>query len=324
MDESKMVDAVRNKLLDLFDTARTQRHTYYQEHPERRPTPADVPGIIKRAARVNAAISGGLTLIPGPFGWFTVVPELLVIVRNQVAMTYDIGVAYGKEGILDRDLLLGVSLAGSGAGLVGFIQTDETGSIVKRPTVRIAQKLSGILARTLVKRLLRVFFGHWVPVVGAVAVAVATRQLTLSMGREAKEIFSKEIRFAPEDGGEHTTTLVDDHPGRIRVALLSDLANVDGKPGKDERSIVERVGRASGVEAEFVLELLDRDGAVLVDTTALDDTERDAVIHQLVDVALADKTLTKGEEAFIVRVASALGRRDLLDVELKKARSSAA
>lgn len=311
LDTTATVESVRSRLLDLFDSVRTSRKNYYARNPGHRPTVDDVPGLIRRTARLNAAISGGVTLIPGPAGMAAAVPELMVILRNQVRMAYDIGVAYGKEDMLDRDLLLGVSLAGSGAGLVGFLDTSDTGTIVRRPTARIAQKLSGMLARSLVKRLLRVFFGHWVPVVGAIVVAGTTRRLTRQMGEQAVAIFSKEIRFAPED--MDADTLKDANADEIRMAILCDLATVDGKAGDEEGTFLLRLASESGMDHEPILRMLEREEPVLVDVTPLSDSERDRLIKDMVRTALANDEVSAAEDAFMARVAGRLKRRDLLD-----------
>ncbi|MGB9739315.1 hypothetical protein [Chloroflexus sp.] len=67
------------------------------------------------------AISGGLGLIPGSFGLLAVVPEIGLIIRNQVAMLYDIGMAYGKDNVITVELLLGIFGSALGAGGISLL-----------------------------------------------------------------------------------------------------------------------------------------------------------------------------------------------------------
>lgn len=61
------------------------------------PTISSIESIIDKYSYLNASISGGAGLIPGPFGMAAAVPEIVSIIRNQIAMTADIARAYGYK-----------------------------------------------------------------------------------------------------------------------------------------------------------------------------------------------------------------------------------
>ena len=79
-----------------------------RKNPNNLPQLDSVSGLISSYTRNNAAISGGASLIPGPWGMAAVIPELTLVIRNQIQMVYDIGVANGKQAQLTKELLMGI------------------------------------------------------------------------------------------------------------------------------------------------------------------------------------------------------------------------
>lgn len=85
-----MANAIENKISDGINSALESvvsgREEYYSKNPLPIPSIGDVKGLISSYSYKNAAISGGAGLIPGPWGMAAAVPEIITIVRNQMAM----------------------------------------------------------------------------------------------------------------------------------------------------------------------------------------------------------------------------------------------
>src|SRR5512136_1431903 len=89
-----------DKMMGIFDGVANEQSKYYAEHPDKIPQLQDVNSLLSKWANINMGISGGVGLIPGPWGMAAAIPEIAVIIRNQIVMVYDIGMAYGKREVL--------------------------------------------------------------------------------------------------------------------------------------------------------------------------------------------------------------------------------
>jgi len=130
----------------IFEKVKNSKQSYYSQYPEKRPTSLEVGHLINDYAKMNFAISGSMSLIPGPFGLLSVVPELALITNNQISMIYDIGMAYGKEKRLTKELLLGVTIAAIGSSSGGLLVMHGSKVVVKKSSVKVFQNVVKILA----------------------------------------------------------------------------------------------------------------------------------------------------------------------------------
>lgn len=83
------------KLMGLFHTVVEERQNYYQKNATAIPDPSDIRNLIAKYSNQSALISGGLSLVPGPWGMLAAVPEIALILRCQLMLIYDIGMAHG-------------------------------------------------------------------------------------------------------------------------------------------------------------------------------------------------------------------------------------
>src|SRR3954471_22451642 len=79
--------------------------------PSTRVTRGDHPAarahaIAQAAALKAAAISGPLSIPPGPAGWLTIIPDLAMVWKIQSQMVADIAGAFGKESALAQEQML--------------------------------------------------------------------------------------------------------------------------------------------------------------------------------------------------------------------------
>lgn len=110
----KLQIQLAEKIIGLFDLVVSDRSKYYRDNPDKVPNPASIPSIISSYSNMNMVASGGISLIPGPWGMAAAIPEVALLIRNQLAMIYDIGMAYDKSKVLNKELLAGVFLSALG------------------------------------------------------------------------------------------------------------------------------------------------------------------------------------------------------------------
>jgi uncharacterized protein (DUF697 family) len=176
-----------------FESVLIARQQHLKENPEDRPNHSDVDGMITSYANQNAVIAGAANLIPGPWGAVTIVPEIILVIRNQIQMIYDLGVAHGKEAHLSKENLLAIFYTVIGGGTVGLVAVRGGRLLIKRASLRVIQQVIKFLGGKIQQRVLRALLGKWVPIVGAIALALWARQSTKSMGLKASKLLANEI-----------------------------------------------------------------------------------------------------------------------------------
>lgn len=197
-EESDDSGALHSALNSAFDYVIENRSDYYRKNPSNLPQLDSVSGLISSYTRNNAAISGGASLIPGPWGMAAVIPELTLVIRNQIQMVYDIGVANGKQAQLTKELLIGIFLTAMGSS-AGSLLTIHGGKIlVRRASLQVIQKIIAMLGGRVTQQVIKSSVSKWLPVVGAGAMAAWTGYMTKNIGEKANELFKLEIEDDPQ------------------------------------------------------------------------------------------------------------------------------
>ena len=197
-EESDDSGALHSALNSAFDYVIENRSDYYRKNPSNLPQLDSVSGLISSYTRNNAAISGGASLIPGPWGMAAVIPELTLVIRNQIQMVYDIGVANGKQAQLTKELLIGIFLTAMGSS-AGSLLTIHGGKIlVRRASLQVIQKIIAMLGGRVTQQVIKSTVSKWLPVVGAGAMAAWTGYMTKNIGEKANELFKLEIEDDPQ------------------------------------------------------------------------------------------------------------------------------
>lgn len=197
-EESGDSGALHSALNSAFDYVIENRSDYYRKNPSNLPQLDSVSGLISSYTRNNAAISGGASLIPGPWGMAAVIPELTLVIRNQIQMVYDIGVANGKQAQLTKELLIGIFLTAMGSS-AGSLLTIHGGKIlVRRASLQVIQKIIAMLGGRVTQQVIKSTVSKWLPFVGAAAMATWTGYMTKNIGEKANELFKLEIEDDPQ------------------------------------------------------------------------------------------------------------------------------
>ncbi len=188
---------ITENLEGAFDYIIESRKEYFDKNPDKVPQLDNISRIISSCTRNNAAISGGASLVPGPWGMAVIVPELTVVLRNQIRMIYDIGVAHGKKEQITKELLMGIFITalGSSAGSLLVIQGQKI--LVRRASLRVIQKIIAMLGGRITQQALKSAVSKWVPLGGAAAMAIWTGYMTKKIGEQADRLFRLEIEDDP-------------------------------------------------------------------------------------------------------------------------------
>lgn len=195
MDKEKekrtLQEDLSNKLMNVFDGVIEERKKHFTTNDK--PSINDIEGIISSASNKNALISGGASLIPGPWGMLAAIPEITLVVSNQIKMIYDIGIAHDKEKVMNKELLASIVLMSMGSGGISLLTMHGSKYLIKRTSLQFFQKMIKKLAGDISQKLIKSTIAKWLPVVGVAAMATWSKYSTKTIGKKATEILSKPI-----------------------------------------------------------------------------------------------------------------------------------
>jgi hypothetical protein len=161
--------------------------------------------IVRAASLKAAAVSGAMTLTPGPLGMLTVLPDLYSVWRIQAQMVADIAAAFGKSGDLSQKQMLYCLFRHAAAQLFRDVVT-RVGErfLFRRATLQVIQSIARALGVRMTQKVIAQSMSRWLPAVGAAGMAGYAAWDTHNVGRTAVELFSNPI--VDEDGVETPAT----------------------------------------------------------------------------------------------------------------------
>lgn len=328
--ENTLQNKLAEKMMGVFELVISDRSGYFAKNPDKIPDKKSVPSIINSYSVTNAAISGGASLIPGPWGMIAVIPEIAAVIRNQLAMIYDIGMAYGKSKVLNKELLAGILITAMGASAGSLLIMQGSKVLVKRVALRVFQSIIALLAGKITQQALKSTISKWLPIVGPAAMAVWSNYLTQQVGKKAIEILEKEIVLSEEIIEDvpleieslsvrtanishvSTSSISPDLP---KVQTLINLIKVDGTIKAEEREHAQTIiDNADLTESEKanLMQAIDKSGKFIVDYSAFANSPDDAIglLVDMVTLAKRDGTFHITEKMFVKQVGRLLGFSD--------------
>ena len=328
--ENILQNKLAEKMMGVFELVVSDRSGYFAKHPDKIPDKKSVPSIINSYSVTNAAISGGASLVPGPWGMVAVIPEIATVIRNQLAMIYDIGMAYGKSKVLNKELLAGILITAMGSSAGSLLVMQGSKVLVKRVALRAFQKIIAMLAGKVLQQALKSAISKWLPGVGAAAMAVWSNYLTRQVGKKAIEIFEKEIVLSEEVIEEmpleaesvsvstaaiSRASTLSTSPDMPKVQTLLNLMKVDGTIKAEEREYMETIiGNADLTESERadLTQAVEKSGQFVVDYSAFTGSPDDAIglLVDMVTLAKRDGTFHITEKMFVKQVGKLIGFSD--------------
>jgi uncharacterized tellurite resistance protein B-like protein len=324
----KLQIQLAEKMVGTFDLVLSDRRRYYKEHPDKVPSPSAIPAIINSYATMNMAVSGGINLIPGPWGMISAIPEIAILIRNQLAMVYDIGVAHGKSKVLNKELLAGVFLSAMGVGAGGLLVMHSGKVLVRRVALRVFQKIIILLGgKAVTQKLIKSMVSKWLPILGPAAMGAWSNYSTRQIGKKATEILAMPIEIIEEESVDESM-ITDVAPNKssafieaapnfaaMKIKALINLMKVDKKIKPEECDHIQLLIENSELDDETKIELanlMDVEAKTHVDF-ALFAKEPDELIGLLMDLiglAKRDGEFHLAEKIYIKRAAKLMGLSD--------------
>lgn len=322
----RMQEELSEKLQDAFESVKNDKDRYYQENPLKIPDSSMIGSLISSCATLNAGISGGASLIPGPWGMVAVIPEIVLVTRNQIGLIYDIAAAHGKKEMMSKELLLGVFLSAMGASAGSLLVLHGGKLLVRRASLRVLQQLVAILGGKITQAALKSAISKWFPGVGAVAMAAWSNYMTRQIGKKAHEILRHPLVNDPETPDiqliepiEVEPTLALDAPAAApemlefyKLQVLIGLAKIDGRISEEEERFLANALESDRLTADQKLELTSLMGSKASSTQGVQDiaaSPEDAIglLSAMTALAKRDSEFHITERLYIRQIGKLLG-----------------
>lgn len=321
VDKSKETlnqEAINNKISEginfAIEKVSKERENYYKNHNV--PSLESIDKIISEYSNKNALISGGSSLIPGPWGMAAAIPEIIAVISNQLTMIYDIAKAHGQKEI-DKELLLTVFLSAMGNATGNLLIIHGQKIMMKRIGQRAIQTIIRILGGKITQQLAKSMAAKWIPIAGAVAMAAWSRYMTNKIGEKSIEIFSKEIIFEKDVVEEVNITNFDEKDlniqniNKTKIGIMINLMKIDNNIDTNELKFIEdfmeKIDLSTDDKMKLIQELTTKN-KISIDYNILKDNREEVLylILDLISLAKIDGEFHVTEKLFIKEVAKTL------------------
>lgn len=315
---SENVNSIQTKIndgiLSAVKSVKEDREKHYMNNPA--PLQGDIKNIISSYGNINATVSGGAGLVPGPAGMLIAVPEILLITNNQIKMIYDIAKAHGKEKIINQELILGVLLGSVGNGAIALVTIHGGKVMAKRVGARALQNIVHILGGRILQKTATSMAAKWVPLAGAVAMATWSKYSTHKIGEKAIEIFSREISFVDEDiidiEIQEISPAIPEPILIAKIGTLINLMKIDGVKHdlelKHIKMIINNSDLSNSTKANLLTSSISEE-LIAVNYDIFKENNENALnlIIDLIALAHKDGVVHIAEEHFIRQIAEKIG-----------------
>ena len=313
-----MKENIQNQITEGIEKAVgmviNEREKHYANNSA--PTKDMIQKMVSNYSNANAAISGGTGLIPGPLGMAATVPEIILIIRNQLTMVYDIAKANGHNEIT-KELMLEVLIRAMGNVSGNLLIVHGQRIVVKRVGAQALQKIIVILGGKITQQAAKSMAAKWIPIAGAIAMAAWSKYTTNKIGQTAKEVFSKEIVFENSEINEsNIIDIVDEKINlksiqKTKVQILINLIKIDNNIDSSEIKFIEDFMDKIELDIDDKMDLiqqLNSQNKISADYNILKNNNEE-ILYLLIDlVALAkiDNEFHITEKLFIKEIAKIL------------------
>jgi hypothetical protein len=206
--EKILQERIFEKLEGLFDKVIYERKHGYISNPK--PEVKDIDHIIHHYSSKCAKISIGATLIPGQWGVISAVPEIVLGMKKQAEMIYDISAAFKKDDVMTRELLAGILLYAASGESYGLL-LKKNGSYMHYESQKLFDMALNKVAKKIARMIFRSALVRWLPGFGTVSQALISGRITRKIGMAASEILCTEIDVVKieDKNGPDVSSIID-------------------------------------------------------------------------------------------------------------------
>ena len=150
------------------------------------------------AAAAAALAAGALSLLPGPAGWLTLLPEMVGVWKIQAQLVADIAALYGHRAALTEEQMIYCLFKHTAAQAVRdlVVRAGER-ALVQKVTVKALQGVAKRVGIRVSQQVIGKGLARWLPIVGAVGVGAYAYYDTAQVAATAISLFKGEVELPP-------------------------------------------------------------------------------------------------------------------------------
>ena len=280
---------------------------------------SDVDKIIKMYAKRNMVLAAASSIVPGPFGILSAVPELLLNFGNQMNMIYDLGCAHGKEGFINKDVLLDIPFAAFGGNTnLSALQADKTDLLDSSKELLMGKATA--LGQNLIEKSLKKSIVQFIPVAGPILMTTWAKMTTHKISKSSVNFLDGKQVYKEHFKKEETEEL----KIQLQIEKIKGLTNlIEANNDINENQIefispIIQNARISDKDKAFYMEEALKAGSNFeLDYDLLKEYEEDeTLLMELVILAKRTGIIDKYEKEYIHKVGSALKQEEAFIEEL--------
>jgi hypothetical protein len=145
------------------------------------------------AASRAAMVAGSLALPPGPLGWLTILPEMLLIWKIQSQMVADIAAIYGKSPHLNQEHMLYCLFRHSAAQAVrDLVARVGDRMLIQGASLKLIESIAHKIGVQVSQQIIGKGMTRFLPVVGAIGVGAYAYYDSRQVATTAIALFEQE------------------------------------------------------------------------------------------------------------------------------------
>ncbi|MCP4750313.1 MAG: hypothetical protein GY866_05440 [Proteobacteria bacterium] len=258
----RIQEKLSKKLIELFEFVVDEKKEFYERYPNKIPKSHGINDAISFYENQNAVISDSVGLIPGPLGMASALPEIGIIIRNQIRLIYDIGMASGKSDLLSKEALAGIFANALEPGANSLLSIQDDKVLIKKTSPEIFHKTINLIAGKITLQMQKSMTSKWLRFVGAAAMSAWSTYSTGLIGKKAEEILGREIEIVDNEINQDIDFADENEPeidmlllARLKILFLSNLMKIDGKVKPEELEFIEILISKSELDEATINEL---------------------------------------------------------------------
>lgn len=273
-------------------------------------TEKDVDKIIKHYSKRNMVLAAASSIVPGPFGVLTSIPELLLNFGNQMNMIYDLGCAHGKENFINKDVLLEIPMAAFGGNTNLSNLQNDAADLLDSPETVLMDKAKE-LGTSVIEKSLKKSIVQFIPVAGPVLMTTWAKMNTKKISNGAVQFLDSKKEYVEHFKPEETEAIKKELQIE-KIKALTNLIESNNEINENQvaflEPIIENADLTKAEKKMYLAQALKTGSNFELNYNLLKEYEEDeSLIMELVILAKRSGSIDKMEKGYIHKVGTKLG-----------------
>lgn len=154
--------------------------------------------MIKKASWKAFGVSTVAGVAPGPWGWATILPEIITVTKIQIDLIHSIAAYYNKHAEITPSMILMIFSGQAKIQIGKGVIRDAAGKlIIKEMTKKTARYVAQRIGSSIGLKITARAVGRLIPFLFAPVFGAMSKSMTTDIGNEAVKFFSQSFIVLP-------------------------------------------------------------------------------------------------------------------------------